>query len=154
MILTMTSIPNDLNTFVITARLKLMRIASDKPNLRVLVCQANFFDSLVNRIRQRRKELPNQQPRVIQQHTANSFEHNYTLSPKGHAGRNTKAIRPMERFTSDDNKMAKGINGIRDELHALNFTPRFSEKQKLSIISADLLSHKNPIKSATISSMS
>ena len=108
--------------------------------MRVLVCQANFFDSVVDRIRQRRKEPLNQQHRVVQKHTA-------ILSPKKPAKKNIKRIKPTERFTSNDNKIAKSTNDYRDERHPLIFRPQFNEKQ---IIATGLLPEKNPINSETI----
>ena len=153
MALTTTSSSNDIYALVFSAKLKLMRAASEKTNLRVLVCQANFFDSLVNGIRQRRKELLSQQPRVVQQHTADLFENSYTLSPKKPAKKNMKVIKPTERFTINDNKMAKTTNSASDELNPLNFRPQFKEKQKLSIFAVEILPDKNPIKSKTIASV-
>ena len=87
-----------------------MRAASEQKNLRVPVCQANFFDSLVDRIRQRRKEPLNQQHRVVQKHMA-------ILWPRKPAKKNIKHIKPTERFTSNGNKIVKSTNDYRDERH-------------------------------------
>ena len=62
-----------------------------------------------------------------------------------------KVIKPIERFTSNDHKLAKSTNGDSSELYPFSFTPQFKEKQKLSIIAAGLLPDKNPIKRETIS---